>query len=70
MSFGMMREIAERLSQPFDFVRVDLYAHDSRVLVGELTHYPGAGNRSFDPPEWDEKLGAFWTASLGKSVNV
>lgn len=69
-SFGTMREIAERLSQPFDFVRVDLYAHDNRVLVGELTHYPGAGNRSFDPPEWDEKLGAFWTASLGRSVNA
>lgn len=59
-SFGLMRDVAERLSKPFDFVRVDLYAHDDRVLVGELTHYPGAGNRSFDPPEWDERLGAFW----------
>lgn len=65
-SFRPMRDIAERLSQPFDFVRVDLYAHDDRVLVGELTHYPAAGNKSFDPPEWDERLGAFWQESLGR----
>jgi hypothetical protein len=63
-SFGLMRDIAERLSQPFDFVRVDLYAHDDRVLVGELTHYPSAGNKSFDPPEWDQKLGAYWTGLI------
>ena len=31
-----------------------------RILVGELTHYPTAGNKSFDPPEWDVRLGALW----------
>ena len=60
-SFGRMRELAEQLAKDFDFVRVDLYAlaHD-RIVVGELTHYPTGGNKSFDPPEWDAKLGALW----------
>jgi hypothetical protein len=59
-SFAVMRRIAERLAQPFDFVRVDLYAVGDRILVGELTHYPGGGNESFDPVEWDARLGALW----------
>jgi hypothetical protein len=41
-------------------VRVDLYAIGERIVVGELTHYPTGGNKSFDPPEWDAKLGALW----------
>ena len=44
----------------FDFVRVDLYALGDRIVVGELTHYPAGGNKSFDPPEWDARLGALW----------
>lgn len=59
-SFPAMRSVAERLARPFDFVRVDLYTVGERVLVGELTHYPEAGNKSFDPPEWDARLGRLW----------
>jgi hypothetical protein len=59
-SFAAMRQIAERLAQPFDFVRVDLYSVGNRILVGELTHYPTGGNKSYDPPEWDARLGALW----------
>ena len=59
-SFPVMRRLAERLAAPFEFVRVDLYAVGERILVGELTHYPTAGNKSFDPPEWDVRLGALW----------
>jgi hypothetical protein len=62
-SFAEMRRIAEQLASPFDFVRVDLYAVDGRIVVGELTHYPGGGNESFDPPEWDDRLGALWPGS-------
>lgn len=59
-TFLDMRRIAERLSAEFDFVRVDMFSVDDRIVVGELTHYPGAGAQSFDPPEWDEKLGGIW----------
>jgi hypothetical protein len=55
-----MRIVAERLAQEFDFVRVDLYALGDRIVVGELTHYPTGGNKSFEPPEWDARLGALW----------
>lgn len=59
-TLNMMRAVAERLAKDFAFVRVDLYAIGERLVVGELTHYPHAGNEVFDPPEWDAKLGALW----------
>jgi hypothetical protein len=59
-SFGAMREAAERLARQFEFVRVDLYALGERVVVGEMTHYPTGGNKAFEPPEWDARLGALW----------
>ncbi len=59
-TFGAMRRIAERLSRPFDFVRVDLYNLPGRIVVGELTHYPSAGTQVFDPPHLDHRLGALW----------
>ena len=61
-TFSAMRAVAERLAGEFDFVRVDLYALGERIVVGELTHYPTGGNKSFDPPEWDARLGALWPA--------
>ena len=55
-----MRAIAERLSSEFAFVRVDLYSLGERIVVGEMTHYPTGGNKSFEPPDWDDSLGALW----------
>lgn len=34
---------AERLSEPFPFVRVDFYQHEGRPVFGELTFSPAAG---------------------------
>jgi hypothetical protein len=59
-SFPAMRVAAETLAREFDFVRVDLYGLGERVVVGEMTHYPNAGNKRFEPPEWDVRLGALW----------
>jgi hypothetical protein len=59
-SFGAMRRIAERLSEAFDFVRVDLYALRDRIVVGELTHYPATGRQRFQPEEWEIRLGELW----------
>jgi hypothetical protein len=55
-----MLAIARRLSEGFDFLRVDLYCVEERVYCGELTIYPGCGLSRFTPPERDEWLGGFW----------
>lgn len=58
-NFDLMVEIANKLAKPFPFVRVDFYesADGKNVYVGELTFYPGGGYETFDPLEWDYKLG-------------
>jgi hypothetical protein len=54
-----MVEIAERLSNETDFVRVDLYAIDGRLVFGELTNYPGGARAQM--PRWlDVELGRWW----------
>jgi hypothetical protein len=51
---------AQRLSAEFDFVRVDLYALDGQVYLGELTAYPSSGRLRFEPPDLDLELGRRW----------
>lgn len=55
-----MMEIAQALSRPFDFVRVDLYSVLNSVYFGELTHYPTAGLQVIYPPKVDFELGERW----------
>ena len=55
-----MLEIARKLSEGSDYVRVDLYNVGGRVVFGELTNYPHAGYLRFDPPKWEEIFGAYW----------
>jgi hypothetical protein len=66
--FPRMRTVAEQLAAGFDFVRVDLYALGDRIVVGELTHYPTGGNKSFEPPEWDARLGALWPRPVAEEI--
>jgi hypothetical protein len=51
---------ARRLSAEFDFVRVDLYAFDGQVYLGELTAYPASGRQRFEPHDMDIELGRRW----------
>jgi hypothetical protein len=53
-------EAAERLAAPFEFMRVDFYVIGERVLIGELTHSPGAGFGRYYPPQFSEQLAAHW----------
>ena len=55
-----MISIAEELSKPFDFVRVDFYSVDGQTYIGELTHYPGSGKNIIEPVEFDFELGKYW----------
>jgi hypothetical protein len=56
-----MIDVAERLGADTDFVRVDLYHLDDRVVVGELTNYPAAGNSPFHPESFNADFGRHWT---------
>ncbi len=42
-NYEFMLEYAEKLSKPFDYVRVDFYSIDGKIYFGELTHYPKSG---------------------------
>jgi hypothetical protein len=61
-----MREVAARLAEGLEFVRVDLYAPPGRILFGELTLSPSAGRMRFAPAEWDAKLGEMWGRALAR----
>lgn len=55
-----MQEVAEKLSEEFDFVRVDLYNVAGRIYFGEMTFTPNNGLSKFKPEKWDRKLGEMW----------
>lgn len=52
-----MKEIAEKLSQDFPFVRVDLYLVNGKIYFGELTFYPWSGYVWFNRNDFDTHLG-------------
>lgn len=56
-----MIELAERLGAETDFVRVDLYDVDGRVVFGELTSFPAGGDSPFDPESFNTEFGRHWT---------
>jgi hypothetical protein len=55
-------EIAEKLAEGFDFLRVDLYSTAGKpVGFGEITVTPVAGLERFGPnAQFDFELGALW----------
>ncbi len=64
---GRMIEIAEALERDLEFVRVDLYEAAGRVVVGELTAYPGSpvGRFGGTSREFDLELGGHWRLPTG-----
>jgi hypothetical protein len=60
-----MLSIVRTLAADFDFVRVDLYNVHGEIYVGELTFTPVAGQFTWDPPEWDLRLGERWRTGPG-----
>ncbi len=59
-NFEEMVAVAARLSEDFDFVRVDLFNVDGRIIFNELTFTPMGGALKFTPPEWDLTFGRLW----------
>lgn len=56
-NYSEMLDIAEKLAEPFPYVRVDLYNVDGKIYFGELTFFDSSGYPEFDPPEFDDVLG-------------
>lgn len=52
-----MLHLAAKLSEPFPFVRVDLFTVGGNVFFGELTFYPGKGVERFHPGKFDRIFG-------------
>jgi hypothetical protein len=64
-NFEALVQVAETLSEDFDFMRVDLYSIDNKIYFGELTPYPGGVSslRGFDTAKLDKVLGERWQIS-------
>ena len=60
-NFQTMVELAEKLSEPFPFVRVDFYNINGLIYFGELTFYPGSGYTRFLPDSADFEWGKLFT---------
>ena len=59
-NYEKMLKLAEKLSTPFDFVRVDFYNLQGKIFIGELTHYPASGTGIFGKSSYAFELGKFW----------
>lgn len=57
-ALSQMMEIAEKLAEPFPFVRVDFLMAGERFWVNELTYTPFAGYNRFQPESFEMEMGA------------
>jgi len=54
-----MLEIAERLSKPFEFVRIDLYIGIDGIYFSEFTFTPSGGNKFYSMKK-EHEFGKLW----------
>ena len=59
ISEALTRETPKKISE---YARIDIYCNNEKLLFSEMTHYHGGGTQGFNPPEFDEVLGAAWEA--------
>lgn len=59
LNYEQMLEIASKLSEDFNYVRVDLYNCDGRIFFGELTFTPYSGIQTFYRQSMLDELGRF-----------
>ncbi|MCF2857428.1 glycosyltransferase [Pseudoalteromonas sp. SMS1] len=60
VNFQKMVDIAIKLSEPFSYVRVDLYNIGGEIYFGELTFAHESGKAKFSSKEDDIWFGSFW----------
>lgn len=54
-----MLGICRTLSYDIPFVRVDLYNIEGKIYFSEMTFFPASGYNTFEPEEWDRKIGDY-----------
>ncbi len=59
-NYDVMLDIVKKLSEPFSYVRVDLYNVDGYIYFGELTFAPGSGLSPFTSKGYDLWMGNLW----------
>lgn len=64
-NYSLMLELAKKLAEDFNFVRVDFYNIDGKIYFGELTFCPASGIGTFIPEEWNYKIGSYWKQKEG-----
>lgn len=52
--------VAQKLSEDFDYVRVDLYYVNNKIYFGELTFTHNAGFSHFNPDSFNKLWGSYW----------
>lgn len=52
-----MLNLARVLAKDLPFSRIDFYVINNKVYFGEITFFPASGMETFNPEEWDYKLG-------------
>ena len=55
--FEEMKTLASKLSRGHSFMRVDLYQINGQVYFGEFTFFHASGFSTYNPEEWDYKMG-------------
>lgn len=58
-NFEIMCKLAEKLSEGYPLLRVDLYEVNGKVFFGELTLSHMSGMFPFEPEIWDRKFGEY-----------
>lgn len=61
ISYDKMVEVAERLSKPFPFVRVDFYDFNGTAIIGEMTFTPNSCTNPYYTNEASRALGELIT---------
>lgn len=55
--FELMKQYATILSKDFPHARIDFYENSNRIIFGEITFYDGSGYMTYEPDEFDYRLG-------------
>ena len=68
-NINKMIEIAEIISTPYPFVRVDLYSVQGKIYFGEMTFFPASGLTRYTSEDWDKKLGSWLILPKDGGIN-
>lgn len=58
-NFDEIIDICDKLSEDFNYVRIDLYLFNDKIYFGEMTFTPGAGYAKFDSDDKDYLWGSY-----------